>query len=143
MSISSRLISRTTAAILSAALCVGCIPPPRNEPVAYYSKSQLERMGLVVMKVDATLQDSNGNPVGGVLVSAETSHYRELSTTSNGGYFFVQAKITEKEGIDFHFSSPTIDWTETVTDLPKGADKIMLRFLLNPNQTIRLAAVEY
>jgi hypothetical protein len=131
--------------LLALAICslTSCIAVTPDEPEVYYSPDRLARMTLTVLKVDATLEDSNGIGVPGVFVSVETPHYRETSTTTGRGYFFAWAKFAEDEGIDFHFTSKDIDWTETLTTIPEGAEQITLRFLLEKNKTVRLTAIEY
>ena len=125
--------------VWSFAGCAAPVVPPE----LYYSPARLARMTLNVITVDAVLTNLSGAGVGGVIVSVETPHYRELSTTTSSGYFFAQVKFGEDEGVDFHFQSKDIEWTETLANVPKGVEKITVHFVLANNNTVQLDTLEY
>ena len=134
----SKLIRLLTLSCL-AAMC-GCFSEP---PLPYLSPARMARMQMYEMTIDGMLRDKNGDGVSGVLVSIESGIYRELSTTSNSGYFFTQAKFNADDSLDFHFRSKTLEWTETLAVIPKGVEKVTMNFVMNDNKTIYLTSIEY
>ena len=125
-----------------ATFAIGC-GPKKPDVMGEYQQRRFAKMALSVVSIEGTLRDSNGNGVTGVSVTAESPRYAASDRTANDGYFEMIAKFAPDDLIDFRFTGPGIEWTETLRKVPPGIEKITLRFHKANNGVVRLASLEY
>lgn len=138
---------RNRIAILSlclAAFLSGCGPKidPNFIP-QHFTPERLARMGITVVKLNATIRDASGNGISNVHVSVESPRYVETTRSANDGFFFVTAKYAAGDTLDFRFYGANgLEWTESVSALARGVDSITLRFVESRGR-VQLASMEY
>ncbi len=138
-----RVILAVSALAISASLGACRAPVDPSYVPQHFTPERLARMEIIVTELTGTVRTSEGVPVGGVRVSVESPRYTEDARTSNDGYFDVTAKYAEGDSLEFRFRGAGLEWTETVTALPRGIARINLRFEVTPVGKIQLAAIEY
>ncbi len=133
------------ATLLSAVLLTGCSSNEKDGYTEYmeYQQRRFDKMAISYITIDGTLRDEMGSGISGVTVTASSPRYEESSRTANDGFFSVRAKFAAGDIIDFHFHGQGVDWTETLRSVPKGTEKITIRFRRLDSGAVKLGAIEY
>jgi len=129
-------------ALIACTTIIGCGDKPPT-PYEKYKMAQLEKEALTTLRVQGMLLDQNGKPVSDMKVSVSSGRFEEDAYTASDGHFSVMTKFENDDVLDFRFENAKVEWTESLGFIPKGIEKLTLRFRMDDMGKVRLAAYEY
>ncbi len=102
-----------------------------------------EELVLTRVGIQGTLTNTDGTPIGGVVVKVVTNYDNDDTATTKKGKFQLNTKYAPGEEVHFHFSGQGLNSVETIYQIPTGLDPLVLYFTVQPDMSVKFAAYEY
>jgi hypothetical protein len=119
-----------------------CLNPSAQQPILRPIPEQ-NISDLQEIKIEVLLITTDSASVPGVRVTAETDNSTSSDVTNSEGKASLSVLVDEGKGIDFRFSSESMDWTERMLNVPRGISSAKIAFRVDKLGRATIAAIEY